>query len=348
MRGPETLRAGSRRTRRRRHPGGCPLLFGESWPGPVSRQPRRCALYFVIPAQAGTPVAPRLAASSGAGATGFQPCPAHFAARVPLWDRLGPRLRGDDEVVGVADQLAASVQNFPRTAMGERRDPRLPRYGPGLFGWVEQWAAAVPIATHRAEQCTACAANAAITAQAGSPGRCAVGPGRPRRGPVWAMPLPGCAWMPAFAHCGPGKTQVPACLDAGRRKNVVIPANAGIHEHRGAALHGSAKSNNRPQAHGKPPYLRTVCGGPCKRRRHVSPAWATPLPGCAWIPAFAGMTALLLRPAPVSAGPDVFPGQHWAFAGMTTCWPAANGAFVPSGLCACAHRPGPCAPASLP
>jgi hypothetical protein len=30
-----------------------------------------------------------------------------------LGDRLGPRLRGDDEVVGGADQLAASIQNFP-------------------------------------------------------------------------------------------------------------------------------------------------------------------------------------------------------------------------------------------
>jgi hypothetical protein len=67
------------------------------------------APHFVIPAQAGTQAAPRLVASSAAGATGFEPCHAHFAAREPMWDRLGPRLRGDDEIVGVADQLAASV-----------------------------------------------------------------------------------------------------------------------------------------------------------------------------------------------------------------------------------------------
>jgi hypothetical protein len=93
------------------------LLSGERWQPAASRQPRRCALYFVIPAQAGTQAVPKLTASSGAGTTGFEPCRADFVAHVLIGDRLGPRLRGDDEVVGVADQLAADTKKFLRTAL---------------------------------------------------------------------------------------------------------------------------------------------------------------------------------------------------------------------------------------
>jgi two-component system NarL family sensor kinase len=74
------------------------------------------AYYLVIPAKAGTQAAPKLAASRVVG----KPASLAFsdiAASDPTWDRLGPRLRGDDKVVLGPDQLTTRV---PKTFAGQQ------------------------------------------------------------------------------------------------------------------------------------------------------------------------------------------------------------------------------------
>ena len=79
--------------------------------------------YFVIPAKAGTQVAPKPAASNNVG-TWTIPGErrAGIAAGDQAWDRLGPRLRGDDEAVGVTGQLTASSRQLPGTPVHLRGD----------------------------------------------------------------------------------------------------------------------------------------------------------------------------------------------------------------------------------
>jgi hypothetical protein len=83
---------------------GTPLCRGKSQG--VGRELVRFAHYIVIPAKAGTQAAPQPAKGRSAGipALPTSACPPLYCGLT--WDRLGPRLRGDDEVGGEPLPLA--------------------------------------------------------------------------------------------------------------------------------------------------------------------------------------------------------------------------------------------------
>jgi hypothetical protein len=98
-----------------------------------SRQPKRHAYYFVIPAKAGIQAAPKSAVSNVVRKLLSCPRVANIAARDGLWGRLGPRLRGDDEVIGLSPLLRpADKPRRLRTALHLHRDDKAERLLPVL------------------------------------------------------------------------------------------------------------------------------------------------------------------------------------------------------------------------
>ena len=76
----------------------------------------------------GNQVVPHRNVRDGTGITTSSPLARRSSSSRRLGDRLGPRLRGDDEVVGEANQPSARAKNFLRTAVGFRRND-------DLVGW---------------------------------------------------------------------------------------------------------------------------------------------------------------------------------------------------------------------